>query len=172
MLTLRCTAALLKRVGPAQPDTRPSGVLGDWYAKMLMTRPRQLVLCLNERTLLAVVVPLAPAVHLRERFAEAARHRINQIPVSAEQRLAEIGALTDVRIGRTANRSVISSLNQAEFEAQCHFEDHPGTDLEELGLWLSDTPRSALTTDWPWSEAELLLAGGPLLHRKTARTPG
>jgi len=159
MTTLRCSAQLLRRMGPVATEVSPSGQLGDWYARIVATRPRHLVLCTNERSLLCVVVPLAPQHTLLDRFVEAAQHRINQIAAPAHARMKERAALADVRLGRATNRSVIGSMNEFTYAIDAWFEDRSGDDLEALGLWLCDTPCSPLSTAWPWREAELLLAG-------------
>lgn len=159
LITLRCVSSLLRRLGSSDPDAPPSGRLGDWYAKVVATRPRRLVLCTNERTLLCVVIPQAPQDRLRERFAAAVRTRLDQIPAPPAARLAEIGALTEVRLGRATNRSVLSSMTQFAFAVAAWLEERPADDLESLGLWLCDTPCSPLETHWPWLEAELLLTG-------------
>jgi hypothetical protein len=144
----------------------PSGRLGNWYAKVVATRPRHLVLCTNERSLLCVVVPLAPHHSLLQRFVVAAQARINQVPVAATVRLAEIGALSEARIGRATSRSVIGSMTQFGYAVQSWLERRSAADLDALGAWLCDTPCSPLTTHWPWLEAELLLAGAVAPGRK------
>jgi hypothetical protein len=167
VITLRCTTQLRQRLGVVDTDDAPpSGLLGDWYAKIVATRPRHLVLCTNERTLLCVVVPFAPRNTLRERFAATARHRIDQIAAPAELRLAEIDAIMPVRIGRTTSRSVLSSLNEFGYAVEAWLEDRSADDLEALGLWLCDTPCFPLKTHWPWLEAELLLTGTVAPGRK------
>jgi hypothetical protein len=117
------------------------------------------VLCTNERSLLCIVVPLAPRNRLQERFAAAARHRIGQIPAPRALVQAEAAALDDVRVGRATSRSVLATMNQFGYSVEAWLETRPPEDLEALGLWLCDTPCSALTTYWPWLEAELLLTG-------------
>ena len=159
MATLRCTAKLLRRLGASDSEALPSGRLGDWYANVVATRPRHLVLCTNERTLLCVVVPLAPHAKLTERFITAACARLNQIPVASSLRAAEMEALTDVRLGRATNRSVLGSMREFGYAVQAWLERRTADDLDALGLWLCDTPCSPLQTHWPWLEAELLLAG-------------
>lgn len=162
MTTLRCSAQLLRRLGTPASDALPSGRLGDWYAKIVATRPRHLVLCTNERSLLCVVVPLAPQATLLSRFSAAAQARISQLPVAAKLRLAEISALAQPRLGRATNRSVIGSMIQFGYAVESWLE-RPLTDrvddLDALGLWLCDTPCSPLKCVWPWLEAEYLLTG-------------
>ena len=161
MIALRCTRRLLSRLRAGLPtdEIAASGKLGDWYANVVATRPRVLALCTNERTLLSVVVPIAPGAAFLHRFRVAALERIRQIPVPASLRLAETGAFTDLRLHRTCSRSVLASMNQFGFSADAWLHDRPNGNLEELGLWLCDTPCSTLTTTWPWKEAVLLLTG-------------
>ncbi len=158
MVTLRCTANLRRRLRAPQPAPAASGVLGDWYAKLMVTRPRHLVLCVNECSLLCVVVPLAPATRLLDRFAAAATRRIEQISASAAARQREVDAFATVHLGPTASRSVVSSLNHFGFAVTAWLEREPNGDVEELGLWLCDTPCTTLVAEWPWREAERLLA--------------
>ena len=148
-------------------DAAPSSVLGDWYAKIVATRPKHLVLCTNARTLLCVVVALAPQNALLERFAVAAQRRINQIPAPAALRLMEVGAVAEVRVGRATSRSVLSSMTHFGYAVDSWLEDRPADDLDALVLWLCDTPCFTLQTHWPWLEAELLLTGTVAPGRKS-----
>jgi hypothetical protein len=165
MVALRCTAALLKRLRvTAVAETGPAtGLLGDWCAKPIRFRGPPLVLCSNERSLLSVVIRLAPAATFGNRFAAAAQHRINQIPVAPSSRFAEIASLHPILVAKATNRSVLSSMTQLAFgaEAWLHAESDQAEsfDLEALGERLCETPCSALSTHWPWLEAELLLTG-------------
>jgi hypothetical protein len=58
VFTLRCTKKLLARLGasPALDDVEPTTRLGDWYANLLFRPGGQVVLFVNERTLLPVIV--------------------------------------------------------------------------------------------------------------------
>lgn len=159
MTTLRLSSQLLRRLGAVSSDAAPSGQLGDWYARIVRTRPRHLVLCTNERTLLCVVIPLAPQNQLLQRFIAAAQNRINQIHAPATVRMKERIALADVHIGRATSRSVIGSMNEFAYAVDAWFEHGSDDDIEALGLWLCDTPCFPLRTTWPWREAELLLTG-------------
>lgn len=78
MITLRCTQRLLARLRAGLPaeEIPPAGKLGDWYANVIAARPRALALCTNERTLLSVVVPIAPGRDFLNRFRDAALKRI------------------------------------------------------------------------------------------------
>jgi hypothetical protein len=69
MYTLHCTRKLLVRikVSPAASLPPPTTVLGNWYATVLFWKP-QVALLVNERTLLPVLMPLAPVSTLAARF--------------------------------------------------------------------------------------------------------
>jgi hypothetical protein len=159
VVTLRCTASLLKRLRAPAHEGEATGRLGDWSARHIGVKHRNVVLCTNERSLLCVVVPLAPMAQLVERFVIAATHRISQIPAPAHARSVEVAALQSALLGRTRNRSVISSMNQFSHAIQIWLDERPTGELDDLGFWLCDTPCSAISTHWPWLQAELLLTG-------------
>lgn len=160
LITLRCTASLLKQLGgETASDSRPTARLGDWDAKLVATRPKHLVLCTNERTLLCIVVPFAPAKDLRTRFAVAAERLIRLIPAPTEILTEEIAALADVQLGRAHDRSVRSSMTHFGYAVEAWLAHERPLDLHDMSLWLCDTPCFPLKTNWPWLEAELVLTG-------------
>ena len=162
MLTLRCTLSLLKQLGSGAgvgAESPPSGLLGDWDAKVVAARPQRLVLCTNERTLLCVVVPFAPARELRQRFGAAAQRLIQRLPVSPALVDREVAALNDIAFGRATNRSVRSSMTHFGYAVDAWLASDRPRDLDALSLWLCDTPCFPLRTTWPWLEAELVLTG-------------
>jgi hypothetical protein len=62
------TRKFVDRVGkPAATAADSTTALGAWYATALMWKP-QPALFVNERTLLPVLLPLAPAKNVVERF--------------------------------------------------------------------------------------------------------
>ncbi|MGH3387707.1 MAG: DUF6933 domain-containing protein [Actinomadura sp.] len=71
MLIVRATKKLLDRIGPPSPgDVEPSTtLLGQWYATAVFWKP-QIALFVNEPTLLPVLMPLAPAATLLDRFPQ------------------------------------------------------------------------------------------------------
>lgn len=169
MVTLRCTTPLLKRLHQPVVEAEPTSALGDWYARPLVVRSRHVVLCTNERSLLCVVVPLAPSAGLIPRFADAARRRIEQIAAPADSLALEASALETVHIGRSRSRSVISTMNQFQFGAEVWLDKRPDGDLEELGLWLCHTPCTGIAATWPWDAAHLILTGAAAPRRRLYR---
>jgi hypothetical protein len=83
---------------------------------LYFTRPEQIVLCMNERSLLAVIVPFREARTLGVRFCDAATGWLARIGVPPQAVAAESAAMGEVAFGATANRKVLGCLNEAAFE--------------------------------------------------------
>lgn len=88
MFVLHCTKKLLGRLPPCsgvEADERGSDTtLGDWTAHLFFIGRQQTVLGVNNKTLLPVLLPIAPNKTFGPRFVEAvggrphgARHRPN-----------------------------------------------------------------------------------------------
>lgn len=113
MATLRCTQKLLRqlRVAPPLDNVRPGNRLGDWYANALNIGRTRLVLCVSERTLLPAILPAREYRTLPKRLLPEIAWMLERIGVSTDTAAAEIAATEPVRIGRTASRQVLASLN-------------------------------------------------------------
>ncbi len=148
MLVLRGTKKLRDRIkGPsAGPTDESSTVLGDWFATALFWKP-QVALLVNQRTLLPVFMPLAPAAKLVERVPDAIAAALRHHGASDEFVDAELAAMGDVRISPTNDRSTVGVMTELAFHGELHFLDGR-TDLEDLSLRTST------------------LFLGPLLHRQ------
>ena len=71
--TIHATKKLLDRVKQPVVDPLDAATeLGNWYATALFWKP-QVALLVNERTLLPVFMPLAPATTLAQRFPDELR---------------------------------------------------------------------------------------------------
>lgn len=115
MVTLRCTRRLFDRAGDfgKAETTPPTTVLGDWYANLIFARPQQLALCMNERSLLVVVLPARDFKNVAPRFRAQVVSLLTRIGVPAGDVAAEEKAMQEFRFGPTANRKVLGCLNQA-----------------------------------------------------------
>jgi len=110
---------------PIEAETSPpTTVLGDWYATLVHTQPRQLVVCMNERTLLVVLVPAREINSLGVRFREAVTAQLQRIGVPSGAIEIEARAMSDVAFGSTASRSVLGCLREAVFSLSLEL-DHP-----------------------------------------------
>jgi len=142
---IHCTKKLLDRIKPSTvPDKSASTTyLGDWYATVLFWKP-QIALLVNERTLLPVLMPLAPASELALRFplhlaAVFAAHGVPQSLIDHE-----LSQMTEFRYAKTANRSLVGMLNQFMYLAEGYRDYLESVDLLALSMKLSETPCSRL----------------------------
>ncbi|MEF9417209.1 hypothetical protein ABXT21_25045 [Ralstonia sp. SM1864_UCD524_TZ4] len=142
MFRLHCTRKLLDRLNrkPIDETGFPStSALGNWYATALFWRP-QVALFVNERTLLPVLMPLAPVITLTTRFPAALAAALQSHGWSDAQIAAEMQHMRECEIDKTANRSVIGMLNEFTFLAQAWREQHGPLDLQALSMRLADVP--------------------------------
>lgn len=118
--------------------SEPTTWLGNWYGTVLFWRP-QLALLVNEQTLFPVLMPLAPAATLLDRFPDAFGETVATVgadPVFIAAELAEMG---EGQWARTANRSVIGVMNEFSFLAN-QWRQSRLSDPMEVALWLAETP--------------------------------
>jgi hypothetical protein len=104
VFVVHATRKLLSRVGRPAPDAgeRSTTVLGDWYATILFWQP-QVALFVNESTLLPVLMPLAPAATVTERFPQALSLLLAAHRVSRHFTEAEVAQMADCRLAPTSN---------------------------------------------------------------------
>ena len=146
MYSIHCTKKLLDRAKvpvSAAPTTAPTTYLGNWYATALFWKP-QVALLVNERTLLPVLMPLAPAAELAQRFPEHLSSVLFAHGTPHALIEHELNAMLDFRYGKTANRSLVGMLNQFTYLAEGYREYNQITDLRMLSMKLSETPCSPL----------------------------
>jgi len=150
MYTLHCTKKLLDRikVSPGSSVSSPTTALGNWYATALFWKP-QVALLVNERTLLPVLMPLAPASTLAARFPLAMASVLRGHGAPGTFIANEVAAMNEVSVAKTANRSVVGTMNEFAFLAEGYREDMDTLDLVALSLRLADTPCGALKHDYP-----------------------
>lgn len=149
MFKLYCTKKLLDRIkpeiaAPGQSDT----ALGNWYATVLFWKP-QVALLVSERTLLPVLMPLAPAATLARRFPAQLALVLKEHSAPSEFIAQELWRMGRVQYAKTANRSVVGILNefvrQAEFWLAAYaYKKGDDDDLLAISAKLAETPCSPL----------------------------
>jgi hypothetical protein len=151
MMTLRCTRKLLSRLAITPPEHAevPTTTLGDWYADLLSTRPKWVVICVNERSLLSVVVPARESASLPIRFRHAALTLFRHLGVPEPKIAAEAGEMERILVGRTVSRSVIGSKNELRFLCSCMLQEMGGGDLDAIAVKLARVPCSAIKNHFP-----------------------
>jgi len=157
-MTLRifATKKLLDRAKPSVLVTggTSDAVLGNWYATALFWKP-QLALFVHEETLLPVLMPLAPACSLAERFPAHFAAVLNALNVDASFIAAQMAAMSEVQYAKTSNRSVLGIMNQFSYLAEGYREYLETTDLLELSLKLAHVPCSPLYKRETFPDREL-----------------
>lgn len=143
--TIHATKKLLDRVKqPIVDPLEPATELGNWYATALFWKS-QVALLVNERTLLPVFVPLAPATTLARRFPDELRRVLDAHGIDPRFVDREIRSMGEGRYAKTASRSLLGVMNEFTFLGNVHREDHGGDDdLVALSVRLAETPMSPL----------------------------
>jgi hypothetical protein len=138
--TLRCTGKLLARLGPVSQVAReaPTTALGDWYGTLIHAPGMQVVLLVSERTLFPVVTPAREARTLTERFPLALGRALAELGVALPAIDREVRAMGGPRIGKTASRQVLGSMN--DFLRMMRYHPWPRTSLTALSLELARAP--------------------------------
>lgn len=143
--TIHATKKLRDRVKqPVEEPVEAATVLGNWYATALFWRP-QVALFVNERTLLPVFMPLAPAANLAARFPDDLRRVLDAHGVDPRFVESEIIAMGVGRYAKTASRSVLGVMNEFAYLGDVH-RQHLGADddLVALSVRIAQTPTSPL----------------------------
>ncbi len=168
VFSLHATKKLLDRVKqPIMPPvSEPTTVLGNWYGTVRFWKP-QAALLVNERTLFPVLMPLAPATTLMERFPDCLGQTLEARGVAADFIEIEIGAMVNGQYAKTASRSVLGIMNEFGYLADW-LRDHRGpADLVTLALRLSETPCGPLYQRHGSPDRELDAAVAVWLDAKT-----
>jgi len=144
MMLVRGTKKFLDRVGLPEPGEQvAAGVLGDWYANALFWRP-QTALFVNERSLLPVLLPLAAAATVLDRFPAAFARVAAAIGVDRAVLDIELATMQTHILAKTASRQVLGVMNDFAQLAEHHRQQHDEIDLLDLSLWLASVPCSPL----------------------------
>jgi hypothetical protein len=121
MTAFRCTAKLLKAMKEA-PETDPAPAnnrLGEWTATLVRVGRIQLVLAVSEPTRFAVAIDAAPYATAPQRFTGALLAALLDLEIPADLAMAEIEAMLPLQVAASNSRSVLGSLNQFAWQADC-----------------------------------------------------
>lgn len=140
MVNLRCTRRLLKRLaGAASAELSPATtVLGDWYCNLVYTRPEQLVLCMNERSLLVVLLPASDFGNVGRRFRSEVVSLLTRIGVPSVAVVAEERAMGELAFAPTASRTVLGCLNEAMFALSYELDEPRFGSIVEIEDYFAD----------------------------------
>jgi len=153
-MTIRCTRKLLEYLkvgGLPRVSDAPTTSLGDWYAGLLFTRHQRLIVCVSERSLLAVFVAAKNPGGFVARMLTSVRSALWALGVPSETIEREMREMDPIAIGTTANRSVLGSLTELTLQARYVLEKQPDMDLLTLALEVAETPLGAIKYEIPRS---------------------
>lgn len=155
MFLLHCTKKLLGRLPPLsqdEGDDRASDArLGDWTAHLFFIGRQQLVLGVNNTTLLPVLLPVAPNKTFIPRFAEAAGEMLMAIGIEDRQAvLAEMSAMGECLVAPTNDRRVLGTINDFGRMLEVYLDGRP---LPEVALHLAEAPCSPIGMEKPMDVA-------------------
>ncbi len=141
VLIVRATRTLLQRYGRPTLGVGEGSttLLGEWYATALFWRP-QVVLLVNEPTLMPVLLPLAPAATLPARIPAQIAVTLSAHSAAVAIVDEELQRMQDRRIAPTANRSVVGIMNEFTYLAEAWRDGQTGPDLHALALRPARTP--------------------------------
>jgi hypothetical protein len=127
VVVVRGTRKLLSRLSaaPASEADKSTTMLGDWYATVLPWRPRQVALLVSEARLLPVMMPMAPASTLLQRFPNHLAAVLRRLGVDETVTAVECAGTVDYRVATTQSRSVLGSMNEFTHLANAYRSGHP-----------------------------------------------
>jgi hypothetical protein len=151
VFVLHATKKLLGRLPPRSgreaeehvvSDTR----LGDWTAHLFFIGRQQLVLGVNNKTLLPVLLPIAPNKTFLSRFVEAAGEMLMAIGIDRKAVLADMAAMKECVVAPTNDRRVLGTINDFGRALDVLLDRQP---LPESALMLADMPCSPIGMESP-----------------------
>ena len=146
-------------------DTR----LGDWTANLLFIGRQQIVLGVNNKTLLPVLLPIAPNKTLLPRFTEAVGEMLMAIGVENRKAvLAEMSAMAESIVAPTNDRKVLGTINDFGRMLEVYLERRS---MPEAALHLAEAPCGPIGMQRPRDAArELFSAPGFHLVKRNVST--
>ncbi|MBD3239577.1 MAG: hypothetical protein GF331_03255 [Chitinivibrionales bacterium] len=152
MPALMFTRRLLKALGPRtvcalfplQEVTEDRSVLGGWSANVIMAPRQRYVIFVNVRTLLSIIVLMAPGRELIERFRESLCDELVRLGVSEADADAESRSFERAVLTPNTDRGLLGVLNDYAFHYRYRIEtDHragEAPDLRKLQAELNHMP--------------------------------
>lgn len=151
MLIVRCTEKLLGRlrIRAAPEPPRSTTRLGDWYATYLPLRPSHVVLLVNESTRLVALMRARESATLAARIPEAIAGVLQALGAAPEVVAAERAAMARVVFAKTANRSVLGTMNEFTYELELSPPGGEKPELLAMAMHLGRTLQSPLGYERP-----------------------
>ena len=120
MVTLRLTHKLQKvlQIDLAEQLQPTTNRLGDWYANFVPTYSGDLIVFVNEKTLLSVAIPIWESDHLLSLFRLRVGNLLGMIGIQSKAIEKELRHYDHIQFGKTNSRSVLGSMNDIAYQYQ------------------------------------------------------
>jgi hypothetical protein len=167
MVVIRPTGDLAKRmkVKLIARDEQSSTLLGDWYALDLVLAQRQYVLCVSENGRLPMLLNAAPYSTFPERLPNALADVLPRLGIPSDKIKDEVFRMADSVLAKTANRSVLGSMNEFRYALRARSQDRRfDNDQVLLSLWLAERI-SLILPDLTPKDTVLKVFGEPIQAR-------
>ena len=162
MITLRCTKKLQNslEINLADILEPTSAILGDWYANLIPTFAGDLIIFVNEKSLLSVAIPIGLSKNLIPVFRIRVANLLGMIGIHSKVIENELSHFDKIQFGKTVSRSVLGSMNDFAWRYQIMaYEAKSKADLSlsKAELKLSQMPCKPLDFSFPSEIAQDLL---------------
>jgi uncharacterized protein DUF6933 len=164
MYSVRCTQALLRKLGP-QPlptgdEPATTTALGDWFARAHSRGRHRLILCRSATSLLTVLVSAKNLPMLPTRITAAVHELLFALGTPIDQINREVHEMATARFDRTNSRIVLGSMNDMAYLADGYLEGGSiPSHLLVAEMKMAQSPCSPLEHRSPREVALALLRG-------------
>jgi len=146
VIRVRATKKLLDRLPlvVGRSNGTPASHLGDWYATVVFSRPN-LVLLVNELTLIPVLAPFAPSSSLLRRVPGEFAIALDDYGVPGDFIGMVVDGSKEIELDKTASRSILGVMNDY-VQVMKRFRFDPGHPRDRLLMAsrLAETPTRPL----------------------------
>lgn len=164
-MIFRCTQKLLKelRIKPQEPDVVSE--VGSWHANLLRIDRRKCVLFTHDMTLFSVFIAGLKRDefdHIDQVFGQAMFKTMRLFNFEQEEIERMLDWSEQNSYTKTANRSVLGSMNDIAFHIDCYIHDEGGlayADLAQLHRRINQIPLKAIGYKYPRDCLKSLLSG-------------
>jgi hypothetical protein len=168
VVIIRPTGDLAKRMKVklkpvnAHSETR----LGDWYSRDVVIENQQYILCVSEHGRLPIIFKAAPYSDFPTRLPDMVSAVLRGIGIPDEKVRVEVSQMREAILAKTANRSVLGSMNEFRFTLQ---RGSQASRLQHeplrVSLWMADLI-SLILPDFTPKNTVLKIFGEPIPPRR------
>ncbi len=142
---------------PLKESDPSTTALGDWYATVIYKGRQPLILAVSDRSLLSLLMPARELDQLPGHLTRTLIEKLQRMGVPETTIRQEVSKMDPVVYAKTANRSVLGSMN--DFTDMVKFTHHIRTDWDLLDWmdYLDNVPCKPIGYKYPSEIAKALL---------------